>query len=319
MNGLSFCAQRFVRQAGLALLAVTVLISPAWAQPSQITNPPSQFEITVDGLFQPNSEWSDVTPAAFMSPPTSNGGPAIPTSLSDPTANSLLYAAIAPGAEISTEGLYLMYDYLPRTQALFTPGEFIADIRFPMSIAGNEQFIIVQVRGSNIGQTLVAQAVAIGGADFLIDLDDDGDSEGFASQFGIEGALDFGTTPNDSSFEVPETFKTLTHMMIELEVPLLISADFAQTGSFFPPNGVPGNGNGSGYDPDPAFWGSDIANDLVDPPASAAIFQILPDGSTIVRPILLPEPSAFGTMGFALVALVGIRRRAKKSAHRSAI
>lgn len=272
--------------AALLLGSTDVLL----AQPgSQIVNPLSQFEITVDGQFTNANEWSDIDPAWFISPPIS-GNP-VPVSPNDQAANSLLYAGIAPGAEIAADGLYLLYAYLPRTSPVFAPGEFIADIQFPVSLGGNPQDktnITVQFRGAS----LVQAAVAISNVDVLVDINGDGTSDQTAASLGMEGAVGFGKSPLSNS---------LDHLLVELEVPLLIPEGFG-TGNAFPPGGLPGGI----YSPDPAFWGANIANNLIDPPASAAIFQILPDGSTIITS--LPEPSG-GLLAVTGVFVISIVRR----------
>jgi hypothetical protein len=265
--------------------AVIVIGSPnaLLAQPgSEIINPLSQFEITVDGQFTDANEWSDIDPAWFMSPAVS--GSPVPVPPLDPSANSLLYAGIAPGTAIPAEGLYLLYAYLPRTNPVFTAGEFIADIDFPVSLSGNPQDktdITVQFRGGSS----VGAALAVANVDVLVDIDSDGVADQTAASLGMEGAVGFGKSPLSGLID---------HLLVELEVPLLIPEGFGTPNDPFPPGGLP---DGI-YSPDPAFWGANIANDLLDPPASAAIFTIQPDGSTIVRS--LPEPSA------GLLAIMGL-------------
>jgi len=72
----------------------------------------------------------------------------------------------------------------------------------------------------------------------------------------------------------------------------------------FPPGGLQGI-----YSPDPVCWGSNLANDAIDPPASFALCTINPDGSVTVDstsvPLAanaVPEPStlllASGLLGF---------------------
>ena len=68
-------------------------------------------------------------------------------------------------------------------------------------------------------------------------------------------------------------------------MPLLIPPGFGVPDDPFPSDGLAGV-----YSPAPAFWGAGIANDLFDPPASAAIFQINPDGSTVIDTSFVPPP-----------------------------
>lgn len=318
--------------APLALLAGALISSPAAlaqapGDDGQVENPVSQFPIIVDGLFtggvsggQIVGEWSDVAPLAFISP-TSPGGTLVRTTLEDPLRNSLLYAGIAPG---TTEGgleLYLMYDYLPRTNTLFAPGEFIADIRFPVTLPPVEQgapprdnqFITVQFRGGGVATTGVSSAIAaIPGVAVLVDINGDGIPDTTASALGMDGAVGFG----------PSTLSALDHLLVELEVPLRIPAQFGDLdrdgnqdpNEPFPPAGInPATGL---YDPDPAFWGANIAKNDVDPPASAAIFQILPNGTTVANstavPLAgeIPEPSSLLLLGSGgLLGLTGFCRR----------
>jgi hypothetical protein len=253
---------------------------------------PSRFEIVVDGQFtggviggQLQGEWSDVVPFAFISPQAQNGQ-LFSTFLGDPNTNSLLYVAIAPGAGEPVEDLYLMYDYLPRTNPNFAPGEFVADIQFPVTVDGEEVDITVQVRGGEI----IAPAAVQSFFDVFV-VDQNGQSVPGAAEV-IEVAVGFG----------PSALSQIDHMLVELEVPLLISSEFAQQGNFFPPNGLNGI-----YSPEPAFWGASAANDAVDPPASAALFQILPTGSVLVTPTVpsavIPEPSTLLLLASGLIGL----------------
>src|SRR5439155_8162749 len=145
---------------GAGLGAVIQLLERRVPLAGTIANPVSMFPVTVDGQFTNGlgaGEWSDVTPASFHSPLTP-GDTFRPTMPGDPTTNSLLYAALAPEMPPPTgtppmpgEDLYLMYDYAPRTIPTFQPGEFIADITFPVTIGDQEKIITVQFRGKQQG------------------------------------------------------------------------------------------------------------------------------------------------------------------------
>ncbi len=62
-------------------------------------------------------EWSDVQPSAF-----SMDAPLVATATGNPSADSLIFAAIAPNAVTAdVENLYLMFAFLPRTNPEFEP------------------------------------------------------------------------------------------------------------------------------------------------------------------------------------------------------
>jgi hypothetical protein len=267
------------------------------------TNPISSFPITVDGQFTDgvsggvlSGEWSDVTPKAFISPPT-DSGQLLEVPVGDPRANSLLYAAVAPGAFVVGHELYLMYDYLPRTNPIFAPGEFIADVKFPIQpfpsatcpqCDGLTKFpATVEFRGT-------------GGSSFDVSVEVQGLPGVFsASDFDMEGAIGFG----------PSTLSTQDHLLVELEVGLNTPA------GFFDPNSPPGTGP---YSPDPAFWSAGISNNQADPMASAAFFHILPGGANVItsdpNTPFVPEPSTFCLIGVGIVGGWAIGRRYRRAA-----
>src|ERR1043165_9333612 len=109
--------------ACLASPAKAITIAPE----GPFTNKLATNPITVDGIFTNPLEWSGVIPRAFRS-----GTPAQPVSLLDPLADSFLYAVIAPGSSAATVELYLLYDYLSRTNRSYAPGDTIAKISFPI-------------------------------------------------------------------------------------------------------------------------------------------------------------------------------------------
>lgn len=272
---------------------------------------PFALPITLDGQFTnglptPGSgrEWSDVTPLAFISPPLPDGT-LQSTTLNDPNRNSLLYGAVAPG-ELGGAELYLMYDYLPRTIQSFAPGEFIADISFPITvpfdtgdgIREERKNATVQIRGH-----VQATSIAPTGAPFFdvfIDLND-GSGPQSAGNFGIDAVVGFGAS----------LLSDTPHLLIELEVPLLIPAGFGTPGG--PLAGPGGGGFPNGvYSPEPAFWGSGVANNGIDPPATGAIFTINPNGSTTIVPSVpsaAPEPDTLFLLGLGLLLLAARRRR----------
>jgi hypothetical protein len=90
------------------------------------------------------------------------------------------------------------------------------------------------------------------------------------------------------------------------------------------------NGNGSAnptgiYDPSPAFWSASTGGAIgpADPPISSGIFQLNPDGTTNITPVLVngdpilqpqavPEPSSLVLASVGLLSLVGCRLAASR-------
>lgn len=300
---------KWIKHAALAAPILATLLCVGEGRADTVNNPIA-MPITLDGLFTngvptPGSgrEWSDVTPLAFVAP-SDPMGTLFRAPLGDPRVNSLLYAAIAPGTSAPSFELYLMYDYLGRTNLNFAPGEFVADIRFPLGRAARPMLITgdditVQIRGSNF----IASSF-----DVFVDLDNNGTPDALASQFGIEAGVNIG----------PSLLSLANHLQIELEVPLLAPPGFFTfDGS---QGGFPGEG-GRGYSPAPAFWGASSAKDVGDPPISSAIFQLNPDGSTtasnnnvpLIGPSAVPEPASLLLVGVGLGA-VGLSRLRRKKA-----
>ncbi len=282
-----------------ALLAIP--ISCAIAQ-AQIANPISAFPVNVDGQYSGGGEWSDITPAWFHSDATTGATPVAP---GDPTANSLLFAGLAKDTPTSDPSLYLMYDYLGRQTAPTTPNEFLGNVSFPITVGGAKDNLTVAF---NANSTLTGFTVTV---DFH-----DGNGPQDPTPCGIEGAVGVGTTPV-GIVGAGSPFAIIPHELIELGVPLLIPAGFGTPGGPFSQGGVRGDGKGDGYSPDPAFWSSNInKSNAVDPPASGGLFQINPDGSTLIQPahVPAPEPSSFVLAGLGAVGLWTIARKRRASA-----
>ena len=298
------------RLIGLSLgaVALATVMMGTWAAaavPAQppITNALSAFPIEADGAYTNAGEWSDITPAWFTSNGTTGATPVAPGT---PGANSLLFAGLSkdatPGA---VPELYLMYDYLGRTAAAppTGPNQFLGSVSFPMTINGQSQGVTVTFQTAT--PTTVDGFVTIGSSPAQVPL----------SALGLEGGLTLnGLTPVNALWDVTASspFHTVPHELIELGVPLDISAAFAAAGgssSPFPAGGQ-NDGKGGGYSPDPAFWTSDITDNHGDPPASGGLFQINPDGSTSIIPIVvpLPEPASLGVL-MAGGMLFGARSR----------
>jgi len=100
-----------------AALLVGIISTGSTALAVDVTQPPSAFDITTDGLFTSPTEWSDVIPAVRL------GG------------ESLIYTAVDPGLE----ALYLMYD-LPSSTTPVGEGETAGPVHFHNSEAEFEIF-----------------------------------------------------------------------------------------------------------------------------------------------------------------------------------
>jgi hypothetical protein len=101
-------AQRLVLQAGI-LLAIALASRAADAQ--VLTQAPSAYTITVDGIFTNAQEWSDIAPSVF------NHG------------QNFTYTALDPGLD----DLYLMYDELSSTTP-FGPTDLAGPVQFVVGV-----------------------------------------------------------------------------------------------------------------------------------------------------------------------------------------
>ena len=270
----------------------------------------SAFPMSVDGRFTNPLEWSDVTPAYFLSAPGVSAVP-LPTSVG---ANSALYAALGTrGLAGEDPSLHLLYDFLPRTNPFVAPGELVASITFPVHLPNDPD----PLNRTNVSVLFTGGQLAFGGGggvaggsffDIFVDLDLDGTGDVRASTLGIAGAADFAPSP----------LGAFNHLIVELGVSLRIPAGFGD-GTHLPGNGInPATGL---YDPDPAFWGAAGGGDGTPTgasgggagemlqSASTANFQIFPNGSTQVTPVLVPEPTSAALLIAGLGAFAARRRR----------
>lgn len=280
------------------LLIANIFALCAWAASTDAAaNPVSNFPIVIDGQFTGGlvdgvvqGEWSDFTPQAFIAPPDATGTLQA-TTLGDMRANSLLYAGLAPESiNGPVKSLYLMYAYRDLTERTFAPGKLIFHVTFPVTFEGSLRNVDVRLLGTGQAAPFYRVEVLANGAVV---------PPGIVIANG-EAAAGFGPSPLSAS----------PHFLMELEVSLRIDPGFGTPGGPFPPGGEP---NGVYPVGQPLGWQASAANNFVDPPISAALFTIQPDGSTMVDvsqiPQAVPEPSAFVLFGLGLATFAVHRRR----------
>ena len=303
--------KRALRQTPAALAAfagLAIFAFPVNTARAGITNPLSANPINADGAYSPANEWADIKPAWF----TSNAATgATPVAAGTAGANSLLFAGLARDTPASQPELYLMYDFLGRTNPPTHPNEFLGSVSFPMTISGVSHNISVNFNTvPNFTPALISPA----GGFYNVTVNLDGGNQQIpAATLGLESGLFVGTTPVNTLWGVTAAspFHTTPHLLIELGVPLDISPSFVAAGgpsSPFTPSGP------DGYSPDPAFWNSNIVDNAGDPPASGGTFTINPDGSTLIVPLSIapvPEPA---TVAVGLLCLgVGFAQRRRSA------
>jgi hypothetical protein len=258
--------------------STAIVPQPVPPKPAQVDNAISAFPIEADGAYTTPDEWTDVTPSWFISDSVKGATPTFP---GDINANSLLFAGLGRDTPTSDPELYLMYDFLGRTQPPTQPGQFLGSVSFPLSLAASNGSVTRTITV----EFLAATNPVVSLFDVKVNTQD---GRGFVAhpELGLEAGLGFGVTPA-SIVGASSPFHTTTHELIELGVPLKIPAGFGTTNGPFPTGGQSGN-NGNGYSPDPAYWGSNVTDNSGDPPASGGLFTINPNGSTAIVPNLVP-------------------------------
>ena len=275
-----------VRAWTLGAMALAVLV-PAGTARAIIA-----LHIT-DGAFTSPAEWDTTrsTVTEFTFPVVGNTG------------GANLFVEQSGGV------LYLMYDYTNSAALHLTPTNATFDVFFqvPNDQPGGTDYV-ASFTNSNIS---VFEKPTTGPAS---PLNPDGSfnlsspvwtalSADDLQRAGFVSAIGFGHNPATPS--VPD------HLLAEFQ--LTIQSPNAPGGGF--------------YDPSPAFWSASVSQTggvAVDPPISSGIFQLNPDGTTIVTPVfganggpalqpqdvVVPEPSSVALVGVcATILAVASRRR----------
>lgn len=256
-----------------------------------ITPPPASAQVHVtDGVFTTPAEWTTPTTVSVFFPPVGvTGGAYLYVDQGFRSANP---------TSGSPDTLFLMYDAVRAA----SPGGFF-EVFFEVPADADYLVVIQQPGFAALERPHGSPAplnpdgsfdVSPGSGWTLLTPDDL-----LRAQF--HAALGFGPSPNLAA----------DHLMAEFD----LSID----------NKAPGRVGGDGlYDPSPAFWSASKSGNP-DPPISSAIFQLNPDGSTIVTPVLgpaggpvprpqdaVPEPSLAGWLlgGGIIGSLLALRRRA---------
>jgi hypothetical protein len=288
-------ARKFVRSKAvqLAVTAIPLTLAPL-AVAGEIAIAHTH---TTDGLFNAGTlpqtdgpEWSgpNVVKTFFPVAPDGSGG-------------AYLYIDQGAGPQLGT--LFLMYDYVNGNSSSVNT---FFDVFFQDRVDNTDYGVRVQ------GTSFTAFEKPFGPASGL---NPDGSFDFSSAPWtaltsndltlaNFHGAVGFGTSPNDT---------VNSHLMAEFDLTI----------------NTAGSGTANGiYDPAPAFWSATCTNCAGkgvgaqgDPPITSGIFQLNPDGTTIVTPVLglsggplqqpnesAPEPASLWLLAPALALLFHKRK-----------
>ncbi len=280
-----------VRAWTFAAMTLAVLVPAGTARALLSANP----HVT-DGVFTGPQEWDTTrtTVTEFTFPVVGNTG------------GANLFVEQAGGV------LYLMYDYTNSAALHLTPANATFDVFFqvPNDQPGGTDYVV-----SFTNSTFSAFEKPTTGP--ASPLNPDGSfnlnspvwtalSSDDLARAGFASAVGFGHDPATPS--VPD------HLLAEFQLTIQTASN---------PDGF--------YDPSPAFWSASASGGglgVADPPISSAIFQLNPDGTTIVVPVLgpnggpvlqpqdavTPEPSSVALVGVGVAILAVARRRRRVEA-----
>jgi hypothetical protein len=275
------------RPASIAAFAACFALTAVF-----VACPSAGAQHVTDGSFTSSVEWATPTTASVFFPRVGVTG------------GAWLYADQGfsgfGGAGLdSPDTLFLMYDYVD--PPAFGPGAFF-DVFFEVPTDA-DYLVRINGRGFNAFERPHGSPAPLG-PDGSFDI---GPGSGWQPLSSIDldlaqfqAAQGFGPSPNLGT----------PHPMAEFQLSIN--------------NDAPGRTGGEGlYDPAPAFWSASKGG-ASDPPISSAIFQLNPDGSTIITPIfgpsggpvqrpqdVVPEPSMAGLLAGAGVmgTLLRLRKR----------